>query len=113
MIGIRVMMTSGPRRSLPGFMGRAFGWLWAAFAVSTLGTWLAFDAFPLIAILVLDVGPAQVSLLAATGLAVGACLAIPLGPWVEFRHKRPVMIGMDLVRFAAMGSVPVAFALGV
>ena len=94
-------------------MDRRFGWLWAAFAVSTLGTWLAFDAFPLIAILVLDVGPAQVSLLAATGLAVGACLAIPLGPWVEFRHKRPVMIGMDLVRFAAMGSVPVAFALGV
>lgn len=38
-------------------LGRGFDWLWAAFAVSTIGTWLAFDAFPLIAILVLNVGP--------------------------------------------------------
>ncbi|MEU4564772.1 MFS transporter [Actinoplanes sp. NPDC023936] len=94
-------------------MGRGFGWLWAAYAVSTLGTWLAFDAFPLIAILALDAGPARVSLLAAAGLAVGALTAIPLGPWVEFRRKRPVMVGADLVRFAAMVSVPVAYALDV
>ncbi|SDM38588.1 MFS transporter [Allokutzneria albata] len=88
-------------------------WLWTAYAVSTAGTWLAFDAFPMIAILVLDVGPAQVSTLAAAGLAVGAVLAVPLGPWVEVRRKRPVMIAMDLVRFAAVLSVPVAFAFGV
>ena len=97
-----------PTRSL----GRQFGWLWAAYAVSALGTWLAFDAFPLIAILVLHAGPAQVSLLAASGLAVGAAVAVPLGPWVEFRRKRPVMIAMDLIRFAALMSVPAAFALG-
>src|SRR3954447_5826199 len=93
-------------------MGRQFGCLWAAFAVSTFGTWIAFDAFPLIAILVLDAGPAAVSLLAAAGLAMGALLAVPLGPWVELRRKRPVMIGMDLLRFAALRSVPLAFALG-
>jgi MFS family permease len=93
-------------------VGRQFGWLWAAYAVSTFGTWLAFDAFPLIAILVLHAGPAEVSLLAAAGLAVGALLAVPLGPWVEFRRKRPVMVAMDLTRFAAVISVPVAFALG-
>ncbi|MEU6380739.1 MFS transporter [Streptomyces sp. NPDC046909] len=92
-------------------MGRAFGWLWAAYAVSSLGTWLAFNAFPLVAILALDAGPAQVSALAAAGLAVGAVVAVPLGPWVEFRRKRPVMIAMDLVRFALLISVPVAFAL--
>jgi MFS family permease len=92
--------------------GRQFGWLWGAYAVSTFGTWLAFDAFPLIAILVLHSGPAQVSLLAAAGLAVGAVVAAPLGPWVEFRRKRPVMVAMDLVRFAAAMSVPVAYALG-
>ncbi len=96
------------RRSL----GRQFGWLWTAYAASTFGTWLAFDAFVLIAILALDAGPAQVSLLAASGLAVGALVAVPLGPWVEFRRKRPVMIAMDLIRFAALMSVPAAFALG-
>jgi MFS family permease len=93
-------------------LGRDFGWLWTAFAISTLGTWLAFDAFPLIAILVLHAGPAEVSALAAIGLAVGAAVALPLGPWVEFRRKRPVMIAMDVTRFAALMSVPVAFALG-
>jgi MFS family permease len=98
----------GVRRSL----GRQFGWLWAAYAVSTFGTWLAFDAFPLIAILVLHAGPTAVSVLAAAGLAVGAAVAVPLGPWVEFRRKRPVMVAMNLVRFAALMSVPAAFALG-
>src|SRR3954467_1303925 len=93
-------------------LGRQFEWLWAAYAISTLGTWLAFDAFPLIAILVLHAGPVQVSVLAAAGLAVGAAVAIPLGPWVEFRRKRPVMIGMDGIRFAALLSVPIAFAVG-
>jgi MFS family permease len=93
-------------------LGRQFGWLWAAFAVSTFGTCLAFDAFPLIAILVLHSGPAEVSVLAAAGRVVGAAVAVPLGPWVEFRRKRPVMVAMDLTRFAAVISVPTAFALG-
>ena len=96
------------RRSL----GRQFGWLWAAYAVSAYGTGLGFGAFPLIAVIVLHAGPAEVSALAAAGLAVGAVVAVPLGPWVEFRRKRPVMVAMDLTRFAAMASVPAAFALG-
>jgi predicted MFS family arabinose efflux permease len=93
-------------------LGRQFGWLWASYAVSTFGTWLAFDAFTLVAILVLDAGPTEVSLLAAAGLAVGAAVAVPLGPWVEFRRKRAVMIAMDLIRFAAVLTVPAAFLFG-
>lgn len=93
-------------------LGRQFRWLWGAYAVSTFGTWLAFDALALIAILVLHAGPAAVSTLAAAALAVGAALAVPLGPWVEFRRKRPVMVAMDLIRCAALLSVPAAYALG-
>ncbi|WP_306190052.1 MFS transporter [Streptomyces sp. MK5] len=93
-------------------LGRRFGWLWAAYAVSTFGTWLAFDAFALIAVVVLHAGSAEVALLSAAGPAVGAVAAAPLGPWMEFRRKRPVMIATDLVRFAALTSVPVAFAVG-
>jgi hypothetical protein len=73
------------RRSL----GPQFGWLWSAYAVSVYGSGFGFGAFPLIAILVLHAGPAGVSVLAAAGLAVGAVVAVPLGPWVEFRRKRP------------------------
>jgi hypothetical protein len=43
---------------------------------------------------------------------VGAAVAVPLGPWVEFRRKRPVMVVMDLTRFAAVMSIPAAIALG-
>lgn len=66
-------------------LARKFGWLWAAYAVSTFGTYLAFDAFALIAIIVLHAGSTEVSALAAAGLAAGALLAVPLGPWMEHR----------------------------
>jgi len=93
-------------------LGRQFGWLWAAYAVSAYGSGLGFGALPLIAVLALHAGAAQVSALSAVGPAVGALVAAPLAPWVEFRRKRPVMIAMDLTRFAAMATIPVAYALG-
>ncbi|MEU1788608.1 MFS transporter [Streptomyces sparsogenes] len=93
-------------------LGRRFGWLWGAYGTSALGTWLAFGAFPLIAIQVLHAGPAEVAALSSVGAAVGAAVAVPLGPWVEFRRKRPVLIAMDLVRFAALLTIPAAYALG-
>lgn len=93
-------------------LGRSFGWLWSAFAASTVGTWLGFGALPLIAIQVLDADPAAVSALAATGLAVGAVLSLPLGPWVEGRRKKSVMIVMDVVRFGALLTIPLAYFAG-
>ncbi|MFC3452549.1 MFS transporter [Amycolatopsis speibonae] len=93
-------------------LGRRFGWLWAAYAASAFGTRFAFDAFSLIAIVALGAGTTEVSLLAAAGLVVGAVVALPLGPWVEFRRKRPVMIAMDLIRCVALLTVPVAYTLG-
>ncbi|MEU7924059.1 MFS transporter [Micromonospora sp. NPDC049801] len=95
-----------------GRLGRDFGWLWSAYAASTYGTWLAFGAFPLIAVRVLDSSAVAVAVLEAAGLAVAAVVAFALGPWVEHRAKRPVMITMDLVRFVAMVSVPAAYGLG-
>ncbi|MFF9091121.1 MFS transporter [Streptomyces sp. NPDC014991] len=93
-------------------LGRRFGWLWAAYAVSAYGSGLGFGALPLIAVLVLRAGPADVSSLSAVGPAVGALIAVPLAPWVEFRRKRRVMITADLTRFAVMATIPVAYAFG-
>jgi hypothetical protein len=90
-------------------LGRQFGWLWAAYAVSAHGSGIGLGAFSVIA---LHAGPGEVSGLAAAGLAAGAVVAVPLGPWVEFRRKRPVMVAMDLTRFAALMSIPAAYALG-
>ena len=93
-------------------LGRRFGWLWAAYTVSAYGSGFGFGAFPLIAVLVLHCGAAQVAALSASGRAVGALIAVPLGPWLELRRKRPVMMAMDLTRFLALLTVPAAFALG-
>ncbi|MEE4494014.1 MFS transporter [Streptomyces sp. BE230] len=93
-------------------LGRQFGWLWTAYAVSAYGSGLGFGALPLIAVLALDASPAEVSALSAVGPAVGALIAVPLAPWVEFRRKRSVMISMDLARFTAMATIPVAYAFG-
>lgn len=56
--------------------GREFGWLRAAYSGRTVGTWLALDASPLIAVRVLHSSPAQVSALSAAGLASDP----PIGP---------------------------------
>jgi MFS family permease len=93
-------------------LGRAFGWLWGAYAVSAYGTGLGFGAFSVVAITVLHASSAEVAALSSAGLAIGALLAVPLGPWMEFRAKRPVMIAMDVVRFAAFATVPLAYWLG-
>jgi MFS family permease len=100
------------RSQVRGRLGPDFGWLWSAYAVSTYGTWIAFGAFPLIAVRLLNSSAFAVALLEAAGLAVAAIIAIPLGPWVEHRAKRPTMIAMDLVRFVAMASVPITYLFG-
>ncbi len=93
-------------------MGRDFGRLWAAYAISTYGTWIAFGAFPLIAVRVLHAPAFAVSLLEAAGPAAAAIVAFPLGPWLDHRAKRPVMVAMDLGRFLTMASVPAAYFAG-
>ncbi|HSA51806.1 MAG TPA: MFS transporter [Yinghuangia sp.] len=92
-------------------LGPDFTRLWGAYTVSAVGSAIATDAFALTAVLVLSGSAFQVSLLAAIGGAVGALVALPLGPWIEFRHKRPVMIGADVMRCCALLTLPLAYAV--
>lgn len=80
---------------------------WSAYAISALGSGVGTGALPLVAILVLGASDWQVSLLAVLAGLAGVALAVPLGPYIEFHHKRPVMISADLIRFAALASVPI------
>ena len=69
-------------------LGLQFGWLWAAYAVSAYGSEarvrrLPADRDPGAARL----GLAEVAVLSASGLAIGAAIAVPLGPWAEFRAQ--------------------------
>ncbi|GGK93169.1 MFS transporter [Mangrovihabitans endophyticus] len=93
-------------------LGSDFRRLWAASAASQAGSGIGFGALPLVAILILQASTWQVSLLATISGLAAAAVALPAGPWIEFRRKRPMMIGADVVRAGALLSVPVALAFG-
>lgn len=92
-------------------LSRDFYRLWGAYSVSELGSSVGAGALPLVAILLLDSSSLQVSLLAVISGIASAVIVLPLGPWIEFRRKRPVMCGADLLRCAALASIPVTAAL--
>src|SRR2546429_9019972 len=85
------------RRSL----GRQFGWLWGAYAVSAYGSGFGFGAFALVAIRVLHAGPGEVSALSAAGLAAGAAGGGPPGPGGGLRRQRAAVGAGGVGRFAA------------
>ncbi|WP_460778870.1 MFS transporter [Microlunatus antarcticus] len=86
---------------------------WGAYTLSELGSAIGTGALPLVAILLLHASSGQVAMLAAAAGLAAAVITIPLGPWVEYHHKRPVMVGADLTRFVALASVPAGWAAGV
>lgn len=92
---------------------RDFRRRWAAFAASEFGSAFGYSALPIVAVLVLDASDFQVSLLTVLAGLVSAVSALPLGPWIERHRKLPVMVGTDLLRFVAVGSVPLAAFFGV
>ncbi|MEW2506142.1 MFS transporter [Amycolatopsis sp. NPDC047767] len=94
-------------------LGADFRRLWWAFTASETGSAIGYGAMPLVAVLILHASAAEVSLLAAIPGLAGALISLPIGGFVEFRRKRPVMITADVVRFAALASVPAAIGFGV
>src|SRR4249919_2975114 len=97
----------------PLWSNRSFVRVWAAATVSIFGSLITRIALPLVAILVLGSGALEVAIL--RGLELGATLVFGLvaGAWVDRLRRRPVLIWADLGRAVLLGSVPVAFALGV
>jgi predicted MFS family arabinose efflux permease len=87
---------------------RDFRALMAAFAVSSLGTKVAREAVPLTAVLVLQAGPGALSLLGVAATLPVLVLGLFAGVWVDRWRRRPLMIAADVLRFAAVVSIPVA-----
>lgn len=87
--------------------------LWASFTVSQVGSAVGAGALPLVAILMLDASAVQVSSMVALAGIVSAALALPLGPFIEARRKRPILVWSSLIPFVALLSVPLAAWWGV
>jgi MFS family permease len=91
---------------------REFRNFWLGQSVSLVGDQITFVALPLVAVLVLDAGPAQMGYLGAAALLPHLLLSLPAGVWLDrvARRKR-VMIAADLGRAALLGAIPLAYWL--
>jgi MFS family permease len=87
--------------------------LWFGQTVSLLGSQVTLLALPLTAILVFKATAFQVGILSTVEFLPFALLGLPVGVWVDRLPRRPILIATDLGRFAVMGSVPLAYALGI
>ena len=85
---------------------------WIATTVSGAGSAITMIALPLVALTVLNASVLQVTLLSAAGQAGWLVLGLPAGVIVQRYPLRGLQVTMDLVRLAAIGSIPLAWWLG-
>ncbi|MER5202367.1 MFS transporter [Streptomyces sp. NPDC002825] len=85
---------------------------WAAATVSGAGTAVTTLALPLVALTVLDATAFEVALLAAAGQVSWLLLSLPAGVVAQRVPLRRLQVALDLVRFAALGSLPLAWWFG-
>jgi predicted MFS family arabinose efflux permease len=85
---------------------------WTARTISMFGDQVSALAIPLAAVLVLDAPAFQVGLLTAMAWLPELLFALPAGVWVDSRpQRRRVMIATDLLRAAALLTLPLAWWL--
>ena len=103
----------GTKGGKPGLLRRSaeFRKLWAAGAISQLGTFVSNLAIPLFALLDLHASVLQVTLLTTLRTGANLLVGLPAGALVDRMRSRPVMIAADLGRMLLFGSIPVAAAL--
>lgn len=86
---------------------------WSAQTVSLFGDQVSYLALPLMAVLTIGAGPAQMGYLTAAGVIPNLLFSLAAGAWVDRRpSKRRVMIVTDLGRALLLLSVPVLWWTG-
>jgi MFS family permease len=102
-----------PRRLTPLHRQPLFLRFWSAQTMSVFGDQVSALAIPLTAILVLDASAFEVGLLTAMTWLPHLVFALPAGVWIDARpHRRRMMIAADLLRAAALVTLPIAWLLG-
>ncbi len=80
--------------------------------MSAVGSRITRTALPIAAILAAGAGAYDLGVLTVALTLPGAILAWQGGGWVDRHRRRPLMIGADLVRAAALLSIPAAALAG-
>jgi MFS family permease len=86
--------------------------LWTGQTVSEFGSVVTRTALPLVALLTLGAGPAQMAYLVVARSSGVLLVGLVAGAWVDRLARRPVLIWTDVVRAGLLFSVPVAAAVG-
>jgi predicted MFS family arabinose efflux permease len=86
--------------------------LWGGESISELGSQVSLLAIPLVAVRTLHATTFEIGILTAASTAAFLIVGLPAGVWVDRIRRRRVMIVADLGRLLALGSIPVAYALG-
>jgi MFS family permease len=92
---------------------RDFMLLWGGQTVSEMGSAVTQLALPLTAVVLLKASTFEVGLLTSAATAAFALIALPAGAIVDRRTKRGIMLACDAARTLIIGSVPLAWALGI
>ena len=85
---------------------------WVAGTSSDLGSAVGGVALPLTALAVLDATPFEMGMIAAAGYVAWIVIGLPAGVIVQRLPLRGTQVGADLVRAAAVASIPAAWWLG-
>jgi MFS family permease len=111
------MSAEAPPEALPGaavpslWRNRDYLLLWGGQIVSSVGTQASTLAFPLL-LLVVTRSPAAAGLASALRALPYLILSLPAGALIDRWDRRRVMLLCDTGRAIALGSIPLAIALG-
>ncbi|MFC4063224.1 MFS transporter [Planomonospora corallina] len=95
------------------FRHRNFTLLFGADVISQVGAQISMLALPLVAVVALHASPLETGLLVAAETAAFLLVGLPAGVWVDRMPRRRVLVAADVARAVLLGSVPVAWWLGV
>ncbi len=102
---------AGTRHPSSIWRNHDFVLLWSGQVVSSVGTQVSMLAFPLL-LLAVTHSPAETGLLSGLRTLPYILLTLPVGAWVDRWDRKKVMIYSDIGRAVALGSIPLAIALG-
>ena len=104
-----------PREEAPQPLTRQplFVRFWIGQSISVFGDQISALAIPLTAVLALNASALEVGILTAMAWLPHLVFSLPAGVWIDRRaHRRRNMIVVDILRSAALATIPVAWWLG-
>jgi MFS family permease len=88
-----------------------FLWLWSSQTVSQFGSQVSQLALPLVAIVILHESAFAVAMLGMVEFLPFLLFSLPAGVWVDRLRRKPILVFADVLRAAALVSVPIAYWL--